>query len=424
MTKLKELVAKATKEMQEEIDIAAAKSLEAVAKAPSTSAPKATIAANKALAAESIDAQRIGDVAYIVNSFRKGMMTDAETKELGARYKAIGVTTDIASLLPTGFTGALLHDIQNRLVVTNIFPYKQTAPGQYDSIAAHGITGYLVSEAVAGEESAETYINMIYLVEKCMAVVKKSYESLDDSLINLADEVRMGIIDAIARSIENAVINGDNTGTYNGIVWDDATNAGIVTKDFRKAFKGLRKLGVAKKTVDFGGAALTEANWLTYISAMQEAGGVYLDNLEVSRGNVALLVDQNCYNQIRMFPSFLTKEKAGMGKLFGAPVDTIFSIPVIMTPYLPKVNASGIVDATAGNNTLSTVVMVNKDTCRYYSTGSTLMETFRDIQTQFITFTGSMRVGFNSIFDRLASTPDAVDTTRVNVVAGINVHRI
>lgn len=420
MATLKDLVAKATQEMQSDINKAAAGALEAVAKAPSTQAPKATIEASNRLKGLSVEAQRVGDVAYIVNSFRKGVMTETEVNELSARYKAIGVTTDIASLLPSGFTGALLHDIQKRLVVTGLFPYKETAPGQYDSIATYGITGYLIDEATAGTESSEGYINMIYLVEKCMTVVKKSYEALDDSLINLADEVRMGIIDALARAIENAVINGDNSVTH----MDDATNAGIVAKDFRKAFKGLRKLGLGKHTVDFGGAALTEADWLKHISAMQEAGGVYLDDQEVSRGNVAMLVDQNSYNQLRMFPSFLTKEKAGMGTLFGADVATVFNIPVVMTPYLPKVNASGVVDATAGNNVYSTVVMVNKNTCRYYSTGSTLMETDRDIITQFVSMTGSIRVGFNSIFDRLSSNPDAIDANRHNIVVGIKVNRI
>lgn len=423
MATLQDLVAKATQEIQADINRAAENTVAtamAFAKNPSVSVPKAPVnaASFKGL---STDAQRLGDVAYIVNKARGGQLTQTEVSEFDARFKAIGVTTDIASLLPSGFTGALLHDIQKRLVVTNLFPYKSTAAGQYDSIATYGITGYLIAEATAGTESSESYINMIYLVEKCMAVVKKSYEALDDSLIDLASEVRMGIIDALARAIENAIINGDNTATH----MDDATNAGIVAKDYRKAFKGLRKLGLGKATVDFGGSALTEADWLKYISAMQDAGGVYLDNQEASRGNVVLVVNGNVYNQLRMLPSFLTKEKAGnMATLFGAPVDTIFGMPVIMTPYLPKVNAAGVVDATAGNNTKGTIVMVNKETCRYYSTGSTLLETDRDIYTQFIGFTGSIQVGFNSIFDRLASSPDSIDATRKNIVIGRNINLI
>jgi HK97 family phage major capsid protein len=310
--------------------------------------------------------------------------------------------------------------MRERLVVTALFPYKEVTPGQYDSIAIHGITAYLTDEATDGTDSAESYTTMIYLVKKAMAIVRKSYEALDDSLIGLAEEVRAGIIDALARAIENAVVNGDNSTTH----MDDATNAGIVTGDYRKAFRGLRYLGLNKNTVDFGGAALDEADWLAKISEMQETGGVYLDDQAVSRGEVVLIVDQNCYNQLRMLPSFLTKDKAAANAtLFGAPVDTVFGIPVVMTPFLPIVDATGVVNATAGSNTLSSVIMVNRTTCRYYTTGAVLAESDRNITNQHVAFTGSVRAGFSSIFDQVDSDPTAVDSDRNNIVVGINVDR-
>lgn len=414
MSKLKNLVADAIKSMKVDIDNAGAE----FAANPAVNVPSGEL--HTALKGAPADAQRAAELGLIIKSIRNGApLLKKEADVLNARTKAVGVTTDIASLLPSGFTGTLWQDIQERLVVTALFPYKQTTPGAYDSIATHGIEGFLTGEAVDGTDSAESYITMIYLVQKCMAVVRKSYEALDDSLIDLATEVRNGIIDALARSIERAIISGDDTATH----MDD--NANIAANSYLRAFKGLRRLGLSKSTVDFGGAALTEANWLTYISAMQEAGGVYLDELEVSMGNVVLLVDQNSYNQIRMFPSFLTKEKAGMGTLFGAPVASIFGVPVVMTPYLPIVDATGVVDgALPANNTKSTAVMVNRDTCVYYATGTPMMEIDRNIVNQHVITTGSVRVGFNSKFDRLDSNPTAVDATRKNIVVGININRI
>lgn len=423
MSRLKSLVQEAIKGMQAEIDAHATKAIEVTAKAPTVTAPKAVITNTvSALKAAGHKAEVTGELAYIAKAARGGALADADLKDLDGRFKAIGVTTDITSLLPSGFTGALLRDIQARLVITALFPYKETAPGQYDSIALNGITGYMVSEAVAGTESAESYSTMIYLVTKCMATVKKSYEALDDSLIPLAEEVRTGIVDALARAIENAIVNGDNSTTH----MDDATLAGIGTYDFRKAFKGLRKLALSKGTVDAGGAAMTEADWLTAISAAQESGGVYLDDLQASQGKVVLLVSQNVYNQLRMLPSFLTKEKAaGNATLFGAPVDSVFGIPVIMTPYIPaSVNASGVVDAIAGNNTKAMAVMVNRDSLRFYTTGAPTMETDKDIYTQFVGFVGSVRCGFNSIYDRTESSPNTIDTTRKNLVAIINIAKI
>ena len=411
MSKLKSLVADAIKSMKTEIETAGAE----LAANPAVTAPAAQLVT--ALKGAPAEAQRAAELGFIIKSIRQGApLLKKEADILNARTKAVGVTTDISELLPTGFTGTLWHDIQERLVVTKLFPYKSTAPGQYDSIAIHGIEGFLTDEATDGTDSSEDYITMIYLVRKCMAVVRKSYEALDDSLIDLASEVRMGIIDALARSIEAAVVSGDNTATH----FD--TGDTIAANSFKRAFKGLRKLGHVKQTVDFGGAALAEADWLVKLSAMQELGGVYLDEMEVSMGNVVLLVDQNSYNQLRLFPSFLTKDKAGMGTLFGAEVASVFSIPVIMTPFLPKTDATGIIGATL--NDFSSVILVNRDTCVYYATGTPLMEIDRNIVNQHIITTGSVRVGFNSKFDRLDSDPAAIDISRKNIVLGINVNRI
>ena len=416
MSKLKSLVADAIKTMKIEIDSAAG----AIAAAPEVEAPKAKVASKSALGAMPQEAQRAAELGYIIKSIRGGKeLLKSESDALNVRVKAVGVTADIAELLPTGFTGTLWQDIQLKLGVTGMFAFKQTSPGKYDSIATHGIEGFMIDEATDGTDSAEGYITMIYLVKKCMAIVRKSYEALDDSLIDLATEVRNGIVDALARAIENAVVNGDDTATH----FDD--NANIAAGDFRRAFKGLRVLGLNKTTVDFGGAALTEADWLTKISAMQEAGGVYLSEEEVAMGNVALVVDQNSYNQLRLFPSFLTKEKAGMGTLFGADVASVFGIPVVMSPYIPVVAATGVIDGvTPANNITSACIMVNKDTCVYYATGTPTLEQDRNIVNQSIINTGSVRVGFNSKFDRLDSNPTAIDATRSNIVYGININRI
>lgn len=421
MSKLKSLVAEAIKSMSAEINLAAEKSLEVTAKATTVELPKAAVV-SASLKSAGVDAQRIGELGYIAKAARGGVLADADMKDLDGRFKAVGLTSDIASLLPTGFTGAMTRDIQARLVVTALFPYKETTPGQYDSIALNGITGFMTAENVAGTESTEAYTTMVYLVKKCMAVVKKSYEALDDSLIPLAEEVRMGIIDALARSIENAVINGDSTATH----MDDATIAAIGANDYRRAFKGLRRLALSKGTADAGGAAMTEANWLTLISAAQEKGGVYLDDMQASQGKVVLLVSQNVYNQLRMLPSFLTKEKAaGNATLFGAPVDSVFGIPVIMTPYIPvSVNATGVVDAIADNNTKAMAVMLNRDYFKYYTTGAAMLESDKDVYTQFVGFAGSLRAGFNGLFDRVDTNPTAVDATRKTAIAIVNIAKV
>ena len=415
MSKMKELIASTIKGMQAEIDAVASKSIEVAAKAPVVEAPKAVVSTAHTLKAAGYQAEVLGELGYIIKSVR-GSVNEKEIGELDARFKAIGVTTDIAKLLPTGFTGALLHDLRARLVVTGMFPYKETMPGQYDSIALNGITAYLVAEATDGTDSVETYTTMIYLVQKVMARVQKSYEALDDSLIALAEEVRMQIIDSLARGIEACVVNGDNTATH--------MDAGVTAADPRKAFKGLRRLALSKGTIDAGGAAMTEAQWLSAITAAQELGDIYLDDQAVAQGNVVILCDQNAMNKLRMLPSFLTKEKAGTAAtLFGAEVASVFGIPVVQTPFIPKVNAAGVVDAVGANNTKGMMLLVNREYFKFYTTGAPLMETDKNVSNQSVLFVGSVRCGFNGLFDRIDSNPTAVDATRKTAVAIINIAR-
>jgi HK97 family phage major capsid protein len=410
MSKLKALVADAVKSVQAEIN---EKAVVAVAAATEVEAPAAVVTGTS-LKSFGADAERLGELGYIIKAVR-GSINAKESAELDARFKAIGVTSDIAKLLPSGFTGTMMRDIQAQLKVAALFPYKEVAPGQYDSIALNGITAYMVSEATDGTDSAESYTTMIYLVKKIMARVQKSYEALDDSLINLAEEVRMGVIDSIARAIEAAVVNGDDTATH--------MDNGVGATSPLKAFKGVRKLALSKGTVDAGGAAMTEADWLEDISKAQELGGLYLDDMQVSAGKVVLLVTQNSYNKLRMLPSFLTRDKAaGNATLFGAAVDSVFGIPVVMSSDIPaSVNASGVIDAVSGNNTKTSAVLLNRDYFRFYSTGATLMETDKDISKQSVLFVGSARIGFNGVFDRVDSNPTAVDSARKTAVALINI---
>jgi HK97 family phage major capsid protein len=410
MSKLKKLVQDTVKSMQDEINELANK---AVAKAPNVEIPKAIV--GTALKSAGIKAEVIGEIGYIVKSIR-GELNAMETKELDARFKAIGVTGDITALLPHGFTGALLHDLKARLIVTGLFPYKETMPGQYDSVALNGITAYMVSEATDGTDSAESYTTMIYLVKKAMARVQKSYEALDQSLIPLADEVRMQIIDSLARAIEDAVVNGDDSATH--------MDANVATNSYKKAFKGLRKLAKTKGVVDAGGAAMVQADWLRNITAAQELGGIYLDDQAVAQGNVVILCDQNAYNKLRSLDAFLTREKAGTAAtLFGAEVASVFGIPVVQTPFLPIVSATGVVSATATDNTKGMMLLVNRQYFKFFTTGSPLLETQRFISNQTVLFVGAVNAGFSGVFDRKDTDPTTIDTTRRTAVAIINLAR-
>ncbi len=403
MAKLQDLIAKALK-----ADISTA----AVANTVDTIAPKETVS-YKSFGSD--EQNRVMEVAYIAKALGKGSLNDKAKRELNARAKAVGLTTDITAALPDGFTGTLLRDVQDELNVAKLFPMGSVPGGTaHDLIATHGIKAYLTGEANDATQSSEGYMTFVKTTKKIMAEVAKSYEMVDDALINLADEVRMELVRAIAEGIEMAVINGDITGTL---------DAGTAANATVRVCNGLRKTALGKATVDFGNAA-DEATMFKKIIDMQLAGGLYLNDMEVAKGNVVLVVDNYQFSKFRLYDSFKTLDKAGrLATLFGGSVSSVFGIPVVSTTLIPAVNATGVVDATAGNNVKSMCVLINTNTFKLFSNGSVIAETDRNISNQTMKWTSSLRFGFSSQFDSAEATPNTINPAFKNAVAGINIPR-
>ena len=410
MAKLHDMIAKSIEANAKKL------ATDVVAKAPATTVDKPVGTVSAKMTGLSSEQERVADLGFITKTLRGGKLSATDVADLNARAKAVGVTGDLAEALPDGFTGTFFKDIQEELNVAKLFPMKQIKGGvAHDLIALYGIEATLTAEAATGTESGETYMTFVALTNKVMSVVRKSYELLDDSLIDIAGEVRSGIVRAIAEAVETTVINGDIAGTM---------DAGVAVDSAVRVSNGLRKTGLQKVAIDFGGAAYTEASFLAFINQMQLAGGVYLDERAISRGDVALVIDQHTYANIRTFTSFKTLEVAGRkATLFGGTVDTLFNIPLVVTSGLPAVNASGVIDATPANNTLSTCVMVNIATCRLTANGNVLSEADKVITNQTLVWTGSFRYGWSSVYDSTESATNTINPAFTNVVAGINLFR-
>lgn len=416
---MKDLIAKAIKDAQPEINAGVEA---AVAKSVGTAAPKTSGSVTTSKATLNDAQSRVAELGFIAKSLRGGALSSTDLADLNVRAKAVGVTADVAEILPDGFTGALLRDIQDELNVAKLFPMK-TISNQgiaHDTIAMHGITAYLTSEANDGTDSAESYQTFVATTKKIMAVVRKSYEVLDDSLIDLASEVRMGIVRAIAEGVEVAVINGDIAGTQDGTTFAAATSAARTCNGIR--YHGLNKATVDASGVDYTAADGGEGAFLNVINAMQLAGGVYLDSSEVAKGNVVLIIDQATYGHIRTFGSYKTKEKAGnAATLFGGMIDTVFDIPFVVTSGMPaSVAVSGVVDTTTPvNNVATAMYMLNIETMRLSAVGALTAESDKNIINQTYQYTGSFRFGFASIYDSTEAAINTVTNNQINVVAAI-----
>ena len=424
MAKLQDVVQKALAEVKGDIQAGVTAGMEdAVAKSVGTTVSKSVGTFGGVSKFVGADQERLGDIGYIAKTIRGGQLKAADLKDLNIRAKAVGVTGDVAELLPDGFSGTLLRDIQEQLNVAKLFPMRMIKGGiAHDTIAMYGITAYLTSEATDGTDSAEDYKTFVATTKKIMAIVRKSYELLDDSLIDIASEVRMGIIRAIAEGVELAVVNGDIAGTQDGATYDSDSAA--------RACNGIRYHGLNKITVDASGVDYTatdggESEFLDVINAMQNAGGKYLDAYEVAKGNVVIVLDQVTYGHIRKFESYKTKEKAGnAATLFGGYINTIFDIPFVVTSYLPAVTATGVVDTdTPANNTYTSMYMLNIETMRLSANGTVITESDKNIINQSFRYTGALRFGFASIYDSTEAAVNTVTADQLNVVGAVALSR-
>lgn len=408
MSRLKKLVADAIASEQKNINDGVAKSLGTKVEKPVVTKSVGTMGA---------DADRILEVAYLTKSMRGGDLTAVEKSALTAKLKAVGVTGDIDGLIPSGFTGTLLQDIQESLNVAKLFPMKFIkGQAQTDSIALFGIEAFITSEATTGTDSAESYTDFLATTQKIMTIVRKSYEAVEDSAIDLAAEVRAGMVRSIAEGVEQTIINGDIAATH----MDDGVAAGSP----KKVSNGLRKAGLNKVTADFTGAALTEDEMLAKLEEMRLAGGKYLSREEMAKGNVVLLVDEYTYSKFKLFTSFRTLEKAGrLATLFGGSIDSVFGIPLIVSSLIPAVNATGVVDAVGANNVLSTAVMFNVDAFRMSANGNVVAENEKNIENQSYVWTSSLRYGFSGLYDSTSAASNTVNASYPTAVAGINIAR-
>lgn len=388
-----------------------------VEKSVKTEAPKKEVNVVKSFAGNK-DVEKVQDMMFILKSMKAQLGKDLTEKELNMFAGAIQEKTattvaDVSDLIPSGFSGTFIQDAYANTIFDGVFPFEQISHfGMTDTIGEFGMTAYIVDELNTPIDTNDTMDDFEYRGGKLMAKTYISYEALADATIDMLANKRAGLVRAMSVAIEQATLNGQ------------AGDAGVSANDARSLFRGLRKLGLAKEAIDFGGA-LTETSFRAGVLAMVEAGGLYTSWEEVDAGNVALFVPTKVYNSILNFDTFVDASKAGVASTLasGRKVSTIFNVPVIPSRFYPSaVNVSGVVDATAGNNTAQSVVLVNVGTFKTYAVaGSALAESDRDIETQKVVMTQSLRLGGASIFDQTSANPTAINTAKKNIIAGINI---
>ena len=389
-----------------------------VAKMPDNVAPKKDNIVEKGFV-RTKEVDEILDMAFMLKSVKRAVGQDLTEKDLNMfaselHSKAATTIADVSAIIPSGFSGRFWQDMYAMTTLKDVIPQETIANfGMTDTIGDFNMTAHVVAELGTSADSNDVMMDFIYLGTKLMSKTFISYEAIADANIDMLSNKRLGLMRAMAVALETAVLNG--------LAGDNGVPAG----DARTAFRGLRKYGLGKQTVDFGGAALTEAVFKAKILEMQEAGGLYTSWEEIGAGNVLILLPNSVYNKILEFDTFVDASKAGVASTLvsGRKVSTIFGIPVASNRFFPAaVDATGVVSATGANNLFQSIIMFNTSTVKTFTiANSALLETDRDIQTQSQVLVNTLRCGFGSLYDAISTNPTAINATKKNVVAGINI---
>lgn len=168
----------------------------------------------------------------------------------------------------------------------------------------------------------------------------------EDSAPAILALVRSEVAVAQARAWENAIINGDTTGTH----MDADVTSG---SDARKAWTGLRKAALANSaTVNFGGAAVTVANLRAMRTQMKKFG--------VSERNLFWLMSAKVYNQFLAMPEVSTVEKFGPNAtILRGALAALDGIPLVISEFMRDDLTANAVNA-APSDALSSVILCNR----------------------------------------------------------------
>jgi len=302
-----------------------------------------------------------------------------------------------ADWIPTGYSRSLFEELMLELRVASLHENVDMPQNPYVyPIVFQDSQAYLVAENT-DENSTSPVVpgtnpttgKFTLDAKKLATRVRISDEMTEDSIIPVLPQVRKSIINAIARAIENAIINGDTSATH---MDSDVTSA----NDPRKAFDGYRKIAIADAKVDASGT-LDVADLVAVRSKMGKYA-VYVNDLvwivspTVYLAKLVNLKDENGN------PIILTMEKYGnQATILKGEVAKLFGIPVIVSEFVREdLNASGVYDGTT--TTQSEIILVNRPSFVLGYRRDLKVETYRLAEQQQDGIVASIRIAFGSPF--------------------------
>jgi HK97 family phage major capsid protein len=334
---------------------------------------------SKMLARKGTDGFPIEKLA-MYSSFKSFVENDSELK------KAMTTSTQ-SNWIPTDFSRDFVDQVSLALKVAPLFPeiVMPRSPMDFSQKGTFS-TAYKKTEGSSGTASPNiTDTKGTLSTSTIMVYLETSYELDQDSAFAQAPMLRSDAISAIARAIDDCIINGDTTSTHQD---SDVTLA----YDHRTCWKGLRKHAIANSYK----TDLSTLNSDTLTALLAEMGVYGADPTQLAliigvTGRVKLInLKDNQNNKV-----FLENGTPGapVANMIPGMVGQIAGSPVILSEFVREnVNASGVYDGTT--TTKGVMYWVRKDSFVRGVVNSIMVETDKNIATQVNQLVVSTRMDF------------------------------
>jgi HK97 family phage major capsid protein len=312
--------------------------------------------------------------------FQSFIENDSELKK--------AMTTSTQSYwIPTDFSRDFVDQVSLQLKVAALFPEIAMVRGTQDfSQKADYSTAYKKTEGSNGTASPNiTDTKGTLSASTIMDFIEVSDELEQDAAFAQAPMIRQDAINAIARAIEDCIINGDTTATH-------MDSDVVLSYSHRACWKGLRKLALANTyTTDL---STLNADTLTALLGSMGVFGADPSQLALVigvKGRVKMInLKDNQNNKV-----YLENGTPGAMDVSMVPgsVGALAGSAVILSEFIREdLNASGVYDGTT--KTKGSMLWVRKDGFVRGVVNSIKIETDRNIQSQVNQLAVSTRMDF------------------------------
>lgn len=260
-------------------------------------------------------------------------------------------------------------------------------PGAGSAISFYKISGSTADDISKITASTPGTRKISLTPVKIGARVEWETDMEEDSAVSIADYIRSEFVTGAARSVDDALVNGDSNLT--SPLDSDLTSAAAV----RNCFDGLRKLSPSGCQID--SSDIMSVNtfrqvWRTLKNTISEYG---------DPEDLVCLANQDGYLRMLVMGEVLTRDKYGnMATILSGKLNDVFGIEVQKTTRVrDDLNASGNYDATTTNRTI--LQLYNKNAFLIGDKREVTIKVDEDISVDRYESVVTMRFDFKSKYE-------------------------